>query len=454
MTGGLLKGLGAVINRLFPERQFYHRSHGEVHFVALSGRTQFAYVALTLAFLTWVGYASVNVVFKEQIISEKEQNFIVMQRQYEQRLADLEGAYDEINSVLITAEERFQKSTQDLVKRHEQLKSLVDREQALNEQLDAHKKTYLAMRPPERAPSPGNNSVLMRVTELEPSARRSRRVDTPVKSSLHSVTLALGQLIKKSVTHEGPSRGSLASQVAGLESKIEALRNRQRDLVFDMEEESLSRIAQAEAIIDKTGLAVPKIESKFEDATTAVGGPFIALRSSGDITDTQTMDDPAFQRQSYRLATQLDRLSALETALVSIPLAIPLNKKYRFTSKFGARYDPFSRRRAFHSGMDMASKRGIPVFSTAAGVVTHAGPKGPYGNMVEINHGHGFKTRYGHLRKIFVKKGQKVDFYKKIGEVGSTGRSTGPHLHYEVWFNNKVRDPSKFFEAGNYVFKE
>ena len=86
MTKGLFSGLRAMIDRFFPERQFYHRSHGEVHFVSLSGRMQMFYVTLTLSFLTWVGYASVNVVFKEQIISEKERNFVIMQKQYEARL--------------------------------------------------------------------------------------------------------------------------------------------------------------------------------------------------------------------------------------------------------------------------------------------------------------------------------------------------------------------------------
>ena len=80
--------------------------------------------------------------------------------------------------------------------------------------------------------------------------------------------------------------------------------------------------------------------------------------------------------------------------------------------------------------------------------------KGPYGNLIEIDHGYGFKTRYGHLHKILVKRGEKVDFYQKIATLGNTGRSTGPHLHYEIWFNNKLKNPAKFFEAGNYVFKE
>ncbi|MFQ5765541.1 MAG: M23 family metallopeptidase, partial [Rhodospirillales bacterium] len=94
------------------------------------------------------------------------------------------------------------------------------------------------------------------------------------------------------------------------------------------------------------------------------------------------------------------------------------------------------------------------VYATAPGVVTYAGWKGKYGKLVEIDHGAGLKTRYGHLHKFFVKKGQKVNFHKKIGLLGSTGRSTGAHLHYEVVFKGRAKNPMKFIRAGKYVFQE
>ena len=130
MTKGL-SGLRAFTDRFFPERQFYHRSHGEVHFVSLSGRVQLAYITLTLAFLTWVGYASVNVVFKEQIITEQQRNFVEREKDLQQQIFDLQGAYDEINSTLELAEEQFQDATEELEGRHKRLKSLVEHKQAL-----------------------------------------------------------------------------------------------------------------------------------------------------------------------------------------------------------------------------------------------------------------------------------------------------------------------------------
>ena len=121
------------------------------------------------------------------------------------------------------------------------------------------------------------------------------------------------------------------------------------------------------------------------------------------------------------------------------------------TSGFGARIDPFTGRYAFHPGIDFAGPWGAQVTATAPGTVVFAGNKGSYGNMVELDNGFGIHTRYGHLSAITVKTGMKVVKGGGVGRVGSTGRSTGPHVHYEIWFNNVVRNPSIFIEAGRHV---
>jgi len=455
MTKGLFAATAAIIRRLFPERQFYHRSDGQVHFVALSGQTQVAYLVMTLGFLTWVGYASVNVVFKEQIISEKERDAVAMQKRYEQRINDLQQEYDKVNNVLVVAEERFRESTRQLEQRHEQLESLVDLRQAMNDQSGKLKQTHFAKSNTLNKARPGSNTVLMRVTELEPTSRQSRRSEIEEENPVEAVTTALGQMIKTSVTGRG-SRNSLESRVATLENRVEKLRGRQNGLVYAMQEESQERSEYVAAIIANTGLDFEEVYEKFEDPERAIGGPLVEISDMDTLTVIpQDYGDNIFRKQIYRLANELEHLSVLEAALNQIPLINPLNDvKRRRTSGFGPRIDPFSRRRAFHSGMDWAGPRGSDVVAAASGLVTFAKSKGPYGNMVELDHGHGFKTRYGHLRKILVKKGEMVDFYQKIATVGSTGRSTGPHLHYEIVFNNKVKDPEKFIEAGNYVFKE
>ncbi len=118
------------------------------------------------------------------------------------------------------------------------------------------------------------------------------------------------------------------------------------------------------------------------------------------------------------------------------------------SSPFGMRTDPFNGRAAMHTGIDLRGERGEPVHATADGTVSIAGRDGGYGKMVEINHGNGLSTRYGHLSEIDVRVGQKVRIGQTIGKIGSTGRSTGPHLHYETRINGEAVNPQKFLRAG------
>lgn len=163
--------------------------------------------------------------------------------------------------------------------------------------------------------------------------------------------------------------------------------------------------------------------------------------------------DMRFEQEFAELEDAFDKLDGLTATLSRVPLVTPiLSGFYSSTSGFGNRIDPFSGRYAFHSGADLGSAQGTSVLASAAGVVLVAEKHGAYGNMVEISHGHGIKTRYGHLQSILVRPGQAVLFHQKIGTVGSTGRSTGPHLHYEIWVGGVARDPTKFFDAGRHVY--
>jgi murein DD-endopeptidase MepM/ murein hydrolase activator NlpD len=139
-------------------------------------------------------------------------------------------------------------------------------------------------------------------------------------------------------------------------------------------------------------------------------------------------------------------------AMRHIPLTIPVSgAQFDRTSGFGPRVDPINGRWSFHPGVDFAGPWGSPVHATAPGVVVWAGAKGAYGNLVEIDHGLGIHTRYGHLSSILVHVGARIEKGTPIGKVGSTGHSTGPHVHYEVWYDNVMRNPSKFIEAGHHV---
>jgi murein DD-endopeptidase MepM/ murein hydrolase activator NlpD len=155
------------------------------------------------------------------------------------------------------------------------------------------------------------------------------------------------------------------------------------------------------------------------------GGPFLALGRNKPVT----------------LDPQTRRL------LHSLPLTAPL-VNFRLVSPFGPRVDPINGRASFHPGIDLAAPYRSPVYCTGPGVVVHAGWEGAYGKMVEIDHGHGIHTRYGHLSRVMVNVGQHVAGRTEIGLLGSTGRSTGPHVHYEIDVNSEPVDPVKFLNVG------
>ena len=157
--------------------------------------------------------------------------------------------------------------------------------------------------------------------------------------------------------------------------------------------------------------------------------------------------DPTLARQVQRTARDLIAAHALGDAAAALPLATPVDDPVR-SSPFGTRTDPFTHLPAFHPGQDFSGHYGQAIHVTAPGVVSFAGQRSGYGNCVEVDHGHGFKTRYGHLSGFVVGVGTPVKTGDVIGRMGSTGRSTGVHLHYEVWASGRLLNPTPFLKAG------
>lgn len=185
-------------------------------------------------------------------------------------------------------------------------------------------------------------------------------------------------------------------------------------------------------LIARSGLS----PSRFAAAKEGVGGPLVPL--GGDAFDSALAD----ARRQIEEETHLRRVAA------ALPFRQPLPGELAFTSGFGARLDPFTRGYALHTGVDMRAEAGAPVHATAAGRVTAAEYAGGYGNMVEIDHGRGLVTRYAHLSGTAVSVGQRVEAGAVVGFAGSTGRSTGSHLHYETRIDGEPVDPQRFLRAG------
>jgi murein DD-endopeptidase MepM/ murein hydrolase activator NlpD len=449
---GPLAGVRNWFNRLFPERQLYHRSHGQVRFVSMSAQTQIALLIVTLAFLGWVAYASVNVVFKEQIISAKERNLVAMQANYENRLAEAQSAYERLHQFLVQAEDRFQRETELLRMKQAHLETLVSHKEVLRRDL-ASLQTRLSIARPEDTAAPNSSHLLMQVTSLEPTPRVSRSSMPEMRTEGVKI---LGTIAALTVPRDGrpaPVSASTASTLSQLDAKIAGMRAAQRDMLLRFEEAVEHDTTLLEGILSLTNLPIQSLVRRASDTDAArgSGGPLISL----DDMSEQLERDPGgeqFKRQMVHLTQKLERLTNLNESLARVPLVKPVDG-LDISSGFGPRLDPFTRRVAFHSGTDFPGAYNMPVYATEDGVVSRAGRYSAYGRLVELDHGFGFKTRYGHLNQILVDIGDKVKFRQQVGKLGSTGRSTGPHIHYEVWYDGKVLDAERFFEAGRYVFE-
>ena len=198
-------------------------------------------------------------------------------------------------------------------------------------------------------------------------------------------------------------------------------------------------------VVKMTGLNYKKLLAANGMGENGQGGPFIPAKPDGIAASKIKVN-------LNDLDQHLMQAEGLQEIMAKLPFAPPLTS-YRVTSRYGKRRDPINKRWASHYGIDFGGAKRTSVFVTAPGKVTYAGRKGKYGKLIEVDHGLGFKTRYGHLHKILVKRGQKVDYRTKIGLMGSTGRSTGPHLHYEITVKGKHQNPWRFIKAGRYVYK-
>lgn len=446
--------LRGAVAHLYAERQIYLRSHGHVQFISLSPLAQICMAAVAIGFFSWVAFTSVNVVFKEQIIASKDRRFVKVQAAYEERIAQMQASYDDLNGQLIIAQERFLATTQELEAKHQQISDVLSHREAAVQGLESLRSRLADVRPAQ-VPDGRENNVLMALSDAPGAQRVSRAApQAAVEAAVRGQSLFDVLSTETPLAFGGLLRGSVLGNdtAVDIDTRLAALDRSQRSLINAMEETTDREIEELERIIAMTGVTSPQAFMERVDAQQAAsGGPYIDLAGGDDLAGATAGTN--FTRQVGRVAQNLDHLAALNYAVGFLPLASPL-EDYRLTSDFGPRMDPFKRRMAFHSGYDMAAAYNTPVYAPSAGVVIYAERRGPYGRMVEIDHGNGFRTRYAHLNKIDVRVGQEVGFQDLIGKVGSSGRSSGPHLHYEVWFDDQVRDPSKFIEAGKYVFTQ
>ena len=241
------------------------------------------------------------------------------------------------------------------------------------------------------------------------------------------------------VSLTGKETSGLAGEVLSPLLKVE-----QRQIAFAIKARKTleERYALTATHMRRLGLRPERYVSK-----AAMGGPFEPVTAAAASDATLSAD-----AQFRSLFQAWKKLDVLEQTAISIPSSKPVDK-VSLTSNFGVRSDPFRGTRAMHAGVDIPGPIGTPIYATADGIVSRAGRIGGYGNMVEINHGKGIETRYGHMSKLLVADNARVHRGQLIGLMGSTGRSTGSHLHYEVRIDGRAVNPIPFMQNADYLLQ-
>lgn len=477
MTETLLQRVWTWLHETFPERQIYIRSDGRVQFFTFGPSLQATLAGLTLIFLGWVAFATVNVIFKDRIIAATDHRYQQMQSAYENRVADLQLSYDELNGALVAAEDRFKATADTLTAKQNAITGFLSRETEANAAIGRVRNAPAARQPLVFGGAPQDNAAAEALAPPQPLATGGEDAGSsalPVMEELPAPQPRTGQPPQKaglldrameklggffapaknlfqsraparpvSAAHaQHPALKSLAEQTARL-----AAIGQSETLLLARAESALQRsVGNLRSVIRASGINPDQFASRVAEAGT--GGPEIPL----DQVKLEGISDPEFTRVYLRASAVQAQLDLLTAAVRHVPLVLPVNDAaFDRSSAFGARLDPFTGRYAFHPGIDFAGPWGAKVVATAPGTVRFAGSRGAYGKMVEIDHGFGIHTRYGHLSAINVRPGMRIRRGTDIGRVGSTGRSTGPHVHYEIWYDDKVRNPSSFIEAGRHV---
>jgi murein DD-endopeptidase MepM/ murein hydrolase activator NlpD len=384
-------------------------------------------VGTVTALGVWSAATATYFAFRDDVLTRLIARQAEMQYAYEDRIAELRAKVDRTTSRQLLDQEQFDQKLDQIMRRQAALES---RASALGSIPDVTG----SIRPsaPSRGaaaesptgtpkPSPISDTVIF-VAPPDREARLESRapiLSGPPPSQFaksQGVDNALVRLTNSLDQVEGRQMAALNSYEDGLESKVRRMRGVITDLGLDM--------AQLEA-------AAPR---------APMGGPFIPVKLSADASP--------FDRELYRINITRAQADKLTRTLAQVPYRKPVIGEVEFTSGFGIRSDPFLGRPAMHTGLDFRAQMGDPVRATANGKVVNSGWSGGYGRMVEIDHGNGLSTRYGHLSQIDVKVGDFIKIGQVIGEVGSTGRSTGPHLHYETRIDGEAVDPQKFLRAG------
>ncbi|HQX85592.1 MAG TPA: peptidoglycan DD-metalloendopeptidase family protein [Aestuariivirga sp.] len=386
-------------------RQIYVRSNGDVQFITVSPISQVCLLIIFLIGFLWMAFASVNIVFKDQLLELKQQKLFEARLDYENRLSELRASIERVNDRLLLDQQGYLKKVDEV---KAEFSSLAEQQKTME---NFFKEGWFPLK--------------------ESAAPEKFQVDG-----------ALEGTFAQRYASDFRSRLEAVKPLDEMNASFTGLHKQQLALLKDAQAYSQRKLQTTSVLLSRLGIRPPVTVNlvKGDAAAMGMGGPFLSV--------------PKRTQREYEIADGIETVHAtleqetkVRQAVADLPLVKPMTQITGISSSFGYRKDPLRLSLAFHGGIDFKGIYAAPVLATSNGQVTWAGPHGPYGNLVEIFHDNGVSTRYGHLKSVNVSLGQKISRGDLVGWMGSTGRSTGPHLHYETRVNGRVIDPQDFWRT-------
>ena len=437
---------------------FFSLGRGEaVRTIRLPRLALWTIAALTLLSFAWATSVTVYIAFHDQVLGVIITRQAEVRAAYEDRLAEARAQLDEAASRQLLERNSFKSKANEVISRQARLEERSAIVAALAAETEGHKPAGPARReaatpippdalsaiealgPPTAAGATAKDEARAYAPLSGPSVPPRPAKPHPIDESGENLSALPSDapFTTASISRE-PDNLDPSARLALVDHSLDRMEERQAAALNAIDRAAQRSAARDSEIVAETGLDPAKLS--LPHGQGGVGGPYIPA----ELDPNAPALDPALTRVARDVATA-ERLKAL---MSFVPLRMPLSGDPSLTSTFGYRVDPFLGRLALHPGVDLAEAYGAEIHAAAAGRVVHAGPAGGYGMMVEIDHGNGLASRYAHMSEVLVAEGEAVDKGAVLGRLGSTGRSTGPHLHYEVRVDGEPVDPERYLHAG------
>lgn len=435
MRSRLTKRIHGILERFFPERRLFLRSDTETRFIRLTSETQLVGWTGSIIVVAWTIIATAILLMDSIGAGNFRAQAQRDQLTYEQRLNVLSSERDARAMEALAAQERFNSALQQISIMQSELLTTEEKRRELETGMEVVQATLRnTMRAREEA-------------RAEVAALSADDVDVGTASISDDAAGTVG-LLASALADTASERDQIAAdaeyafeQAQEMQLELRLLQERNDQIFRQLEEAMLVSVEPLDEMFRAAGMNPDNLIDQVRRGYSGTGGPLTPIQFS-----TRGGDPDPDALRANAILTAMDKINLYRIAAEKAPFSIPVKANFRYTSGFGPRWG------RLHAGTDFAGPIGTPIYSTADGVVTHAGWSSGYGRLIKIRHDFGIETRYAHLNAMDVRVGQRVSRGERIGAMGNSGRSTGPHLHYEVRVNGNPVNPMTYIRAGQDVF--